>query len=197
MTEEDIKKLEANTQQDRAAKRRRTSEDTAGTTSAQAQADVSTAVDVASLPAGSKLLEFPVGNAKVTGGDLVCHIKVGNKVWMVNNGNSVVTLPRGFLLAGFGKLPLQWAPFRCLQVLCQKVHRQVLQALLCWLQVLRFPARCCRIRRQLQCAPLRCLSVQVLCLLQVLLCWPQVPNFSARCCRIRQLPEQGIAGLHR
>ena len=41
-----------------------------------------------------------------------------------------------------GSLPgvagsLQWAPFRCLQVLCQKVHRQVLQARL---QVLRFPA---------------------------------------------------------
>ena len=102
LSEDDIKKLVQAEQTEPGAKRRKTGEGEAAVVG-KSTADMSTAVEIASMPAGSKLMEFNVSNAKVTGGELLCHVKVGNGIWLINQSQGLVTLPVGFLLAGFGK----------------------------------------------------------------------------------------------
>ena len=95
LSEDDIKKLVQAEQTEPGAKRRKTGEGEAAVV-AKSTADMSTAVEIASMP-------FNVSNAKVTGGELLCHVKVGNGIWLINQSQGLVTLPVGFLLAGFGK----------------------------------------------------------------------------------------------
>lgn len=58
-------------------------------------------VEVASVGLESKLLHCPVVNTRSPG--LYIHIKLQNKIYVMNTGSAEVTLKRGLVLAGFGK----------------------------------------------------------------------------------------------
>ena len=59
---------------------------------------VSLASDVGS---DNKLLEVPLLNTKVTG--VSVHVKIGNKVYLMNKSAQEVNLKRGLVICGFGK----------------------------------------------------------------------------------------------
>lgn len=53
------------------------------------------------IGAEQKLLEVPMLNAKGTG--VILHVKTGNRVFILNRSENEVCLPRGSVVAGFGR----------------------------------------------------------------------------------------------
>lgn len=63
--------------------------------------DRSKILPIDEIGAEQKLLEVPMLNAKGTGVSL--HLKTGNRVFIMNRSEAEVCLPRGSVVAGFGR----------------------------------------------------------------------------------------------